>query len=371
VAHAWIAGSAATIEAAVAEAARLLGLSRLPAIAGLGTDIAGARAAIALAQRLSGVIDHMHSDALLRDLDVMREAGVMVTTVNEARLRADTLLVIGPGPFTRPELTRDLLAAPAAREIGDDVRRRVFWLCPGRHHLQVMPADTDVRKIGRGTGELPALLAALRARMAGRPLSRPPVAAKTLDALAADLQAARFGVAVWSAAELDALVIEMMCGLVDDLNARTRFSGLAVPPPDNAAGVLQACGWTTGLPMRTGFGRGRPEHDPWRFDASRLVASREADCVLWISAYGAATPPWHADVPMIAMTATDTHFRAPPRVHIEVGCPGRDHDAVEYLAKTATLAAVAASAPRDTISVAQAIAHIASALTGARHADVH
>ena len=154
-------------------------------------------------------------------------------------------------------------------------RRRVFWLCPGRHAVAT-PADADVRKIGRGADELPALLAALRARVAGRPVDHSPVAAKTLDALAADLQAARFGVAVWSATELDALVIEMLCGLVDDLNARTRFSGLAVPPPDNAAGVLQVCGWMTGLPMRTGFGRGRPEHDPWRFDAARLVGERRS-----------------------------------------------------------------------------------------------
>ena len=49
------------LDAAIAEAARLLGASRLPVIAGLGTDVAGARAAIALAQRLGGVVDHMHS----------------------------------------------------------------------------------------------------------------------------------------------------------------------------------------------------------------------------------------------------------------------------------------------------------------------
>ena len=140
-AHAWIAGRAATIEAAAAEAARLLALSRLPAIVGLGTDIAGARAAIALAERLGGVIDHMHSDAVLRDLDVMREAGMMVTTLNEARLRADTVVVIGAGPFTRLELTQDLLAAPTAPEIGDHVKRRVFWLCPGRSHAAVTPAN--------------------------------------------------------------------------------------------------------------------------------------------------------------------------------------------------------------------------------------
>ena len=79
--------------------------------------------------------------------------------------------------------------------------------------------------------------------------------------------------------------IEMLFGLIDDLNAHTRFTGLPLAPGDNAAGVMQACGWMTGFPMRTGFGRGYPEHDPWRFDATRLVESGEADCALWISAY--------------------------------------------------------------------------------------
>ncbi len=52
--------SPCALDAAVAEAARLLGASRLPVIAGLGTDIAGARAAIALAERIGGV-DRSHA----------------------------------------------------------------------------------------------------------------------------------------------------------------------------------------------------------------------------------------------------------------------------------------------------------------------
>ena len=42
------------------EAARLLEACRAPVVAGLGVDIAGARAAIALAQRLGAAVDHMH-----------------------------------------------------------------------------------------------------------------------------------------------------------------------------------------------------------------------------------------------------------------------------------------------------------------------
>ena len=72
----------------------------------------------------------------------------------------------------------------------------------------------------------------------------------------------------------------MLHGLVRDLNDTTRFSTLPLPGLDNGAGVLAACGWTTGFPMRTGFGSGVPIHDPWQFDADRLVASGETDCVV-------------------------------------------------------------------------------------------
>ena len=82
--------------------------------------------------------------------------------------------------------------------------------------------------------------------------------------------------------------------------------------------------------MRTCFGRGFPEHDTWRFDAARLVESGEADCVLWISAYRAVAPAWERQVPMIALTGQGARFRQPPRVQIDVGRPGADHDAVEH-----------------------------------------
>src|SRR5215468_616621 len=95
-ARAWIGGKPVALERALAEAARMLAASRCPLIAGLGTDIAGARAAIGLAERIGAVLDHMNADVLLRDLAVLREAGMMLTTPSEARLRADTLLLVGP-----------------------------------------------------------------------------------------------------------------------------------------------------------------------------------------------------------------------------------------------------------------------------------
>lgn len=352
--EAWIRGKAAALDTAVAQAAKLLAASKLPVIAGLGTDVAGARAAIKLAQRLGGVVDHMHSAALLRGLDVMREAGMMVTTPNEARLRADLLLLVGPGLIEAwPDLPARLLA---------DDKRRVVWLCPGSAAKDAR-AHQNLLIAGGEPADLPVALAALRAQCAGRLVGNTPVALQTIDALVAELAKARFGVAVWSAAEHDALTIEMLCGLVKDLNEKSRFSGLPLAPPDNAAAVQQVSGWMTGFPLRTGFARGLPEHDPWRFDSARMIDSGEADCALWISGYGTRAPAWKRDVPLIAFAAEPDGMQA--EVTIAVGKPGIDHDAVAYLAATGTLAAIKPDKSNGALSVADAVARIAAALPDA------
>src|SRR5215468_2435167 len=358
--HAWIDGTPAELAAAAATAARLLDSSRQPLIAGLGTDVAGARAAAALAQRIGAAIDHMHADAFLRDLDVLREAGLMLTTPAEVSVRADTLLLVGPGVIEASSgLPRYLFGVAGERGDSRRMERRIFWLCPGRH----AGAAGKTTIVGLEARDLPVLLATLRARVNGRPSGPSPVPVTVLEELADALKAARFGVAVWSAAELDALTIEMLCGVVADLNATTRFSGLPLPPGDNAIGVLQVCGWMTGFPVRTGFGRSYPDHDTWRYRAARLVDSGEADCVLWIAAYRAAAPQWRGDPPIIALAPGDSKFPRLPRVHIAVGCPGRDHDSVEYHAVIGTLAAVTATHRSEALSVADAIASIATHLS--------
>jgi len=361
--HAWIAGQPATLDAAVAEAAKLLSASRYPLIAGLGADVAGARAAIALAKRTGAVVEHMHSDAVLRGLDVMRSCGVMLTTPSEMRVRADRLLLVGAGLAEAwPELPQQIFATFRQRQSGLAAERRILWLCPGRDSTKFAFGETSAEVIGKEPRDLPTLLAALRARLAGRPTGKASISSKRLDEISNSLKAARFGVAIWSTAALNALTIEMLCGLVNDLNASTRFSGLPLGPADIASGVMQICGWMTGFPVRTAFGRGFPEHDPWLFDSRRLVESGEVDCVLWISAYRAETPGWREQPPTIALTAPGAAFHAAPRVHFEVGRPGGDHAAVQHLVLADALAAVEAKQPSDRVSVADAIARIFSAL---------
>jgi formylmethanofuran dehydrogenase subunit B len=364
-----INGRAAPLDAAIAEAAGLIGKSRLTVVAGLGADVAGARAAIALCERIGGVVDHMSSTALLRDLDVLRESGMMLTTPGEARTRGDVVLLVGDGLVesglleAMPDLRTRALTRPAA----EGALRRIFRLGADEADMRALAgaAAASVSKletISADEASLPGWLAALRACVNGRPVALSGARSGEIDALAAALRSAKFGVAVWSAARLDVLTIEMLCGLVRDLNAKTRFTGLPLAPGDNAAGVLQVCGGMTGFPMRTGFGSGVPEHDGWVFNAERLVESDEADCALWISAYGAEAPRWRKPIPLIALTAAAAEFSRPPAVRIAVGRPGVDHDSVDYCVAMGTLVAKAASHPSQTPSVAEVIGKLVVAL---------
>jgi formylmethanofuran dehydrogenase subunit B len=369
-AAASVDGEPASLDDAARAAARLLAQSNQPLIAGLGADIAGARAAIALAERTGGVIEHMHSAALMRDLDSLRETGVMLTTPLEARVRADLVLLVGDGlTETWPHLAERLLEPPARPE-GAEVKRRIVWLAPAiGARIGGFEGNIEIWRAERGA-TLAVNLAALRARVKGRPVANRGIVlsglpASALDSIATAIKGARFGVAVWTAASLGALEIEMLNGLVRELNETTRFSTLPLPPPDNGIGVLAACGWMTGFPMRTGFGPGRPIHDPWRFDAERLVASGETDCVLWISAFGAAPPAWLGATKVIALCERTAEFAKEPDVRIAVGRPGVDHDAVMHVPDAGTLGAVTASAPSAAPSAAEALERIGACLAEA------
>jgi formylmethanofuran dehydrogenase subunit B len=126
--------------------------------------------------------------------------------------------------------------------------------------------------------------------------------------------------------------------------------------------VLAVCGWMTGFPMRTGFRAGAPIHDPWRFDAERLVASGETDCVLWISTFGAGPPAWLSAANVIALCEGTARFAEEPKVRIAIGRPGVDHDAVLHSSDAGTLVAVTPSARSAAPSVAQALERIRAGL---------
>lgn len=353
-----IEGEAASFEDAVERAAAVLSAGRAPVVAGLGTDIAGVRAALRLAEHLRAAVGHRSAPALSRDLAVLSETGLMFATPTEAGRRADTVLLLG------------------------DLAARAGWLAevfgrdgtPARTVVSLGASAKATAALGAG-GTLLALdikgfgvrdtLLALKARVGGRPVDAARLGRtglRDLDKAAKALAAAKYGVIVWDAADLDALAVETAAGLVRDLNAGTRFAAVPFPGDDNAAGAVLACAWTTGFPPPLGFPGGIATHDPWRFDVDRMVASGEADAALWISAMTPAGPTWTQSPPTVALVAAGTRFATPPAVVIEVRRPDRTTDAVLHDARTNTLTPVAAPRGKATADGAPTVAAVIEAI---------
>jgi len=286
---------------------------------------------------------------------VMRSFAMFTTTPNEARLRADVVLLVGRGLSRQSPVLFERLALEKGVHFQNGAARKTFWLGPKAGEDKIEGADIEALSVSPEA--LPLILAALRARVAGRPVAVSEAVAKKLDATAEALKAARFGVAIWSGSTVDTLVVEALQGLLSDLNATTRFTGIPIGARSGAAGVTQVSGWMTGFPPRTGFGRGFPEHDAWRFEAKRLVESGETDTVLWISAYDGEPPPWKTS-PAKLVTLAPKDAKPGRGLHISIGRPGEDHDSLEFSQAIASFALTKATAPSGAPSVATAIAAI-------------
>lgn len=359
---AFVKGKAQPLDVALNRAADILRASRMPLFCGMGADMAAARAAVHLAEKLGGAIDHMHSVAQARFMAAMQDAGMMYAMPSEAAQRADVVVIAGQAAAASTVADGIAKSRPDPRFVPDG-RRSVIRLNTGGN------ARASASGVPGGSEHLPATLSILSAILSGKPLS-PSVAksaeAKALAEIARTLRAARFGTMIWSPRDMDSVTIELMGRIVEELNAETRWTAAPVMEDSNAAGVDQLMGWTAGFPVRTAFGRGFPEQDGWAYDADRLIASGEADTALWLSTFEKKAPDLPRAVPLIAIVRSGTRFARGPEIVIETGVPGIDHDAEMFDPETMTIRAFPASKPSDALVAARVVEALARRLEDGR-----
>jgi formylmethanofuran dehydrogenase subunit B len=328
-----VKGIAASLADGAAHAAQILAEARLPLIAGLATDVAGARSALALADRVGAVTDHMASAAKLRNLLVVQDAGWITTTLTEVRNRADLLILVGTDVVSRfprffermvwvPDTMFDLV--PSTREIVylGEAANTDAGIAPDGRTPTIIPCEN--RRLGE-------VLGALRAVVAGRRVPRDDIAGvplAVLDALAARMKQSKYGVAAWAAGDLEfphaELAVQTLTDLVRDLNKTTRFSGLALAGTDGDFTFNQVHTWQTGFPLRTSLASGHPVYDPHHYGTDRLLASGEADALLWVSSLNPARLPPATAIPTVVLGHGSMQLAQEPDVFIPVATPGVD-----------------------------------------------
>jgi len=333
-ASATIRGAPATTEEAIAEATRLIRAARLPLYGGLGTEVDGMRAVMSLADRTRGVVDHALSEGQYRNFRVLQTSGWFMTTLTEARNRADLFVVVGTdiarlhsrfyervvtnpkSMFADPAPTRDIVL------LGKDLDTSQLK-GPRIGTVTTLPCPID---------EVGEVVAALRAIVNGKPLSVEtaggvPIA--DIRAVAARIQAATYPVFVWAPPALAFpnadLVVHGVSELVKDLNKTIRAAGLSLGGNEGAVSAGAVCAWQSGYPLRVSYQSGKPEHDMLRYSISRMVAAGEGDCLVWISSFTVDLGPPATKMPLIVLGTPGVRAASPPDVFIPVGTPGVDH----------------------------------------------
>lgn len=363
-----VGGAPASLDEALARAAALLAASRLPLFAGLGTDVAGMRAVLALAERTGGIVDHWATRGLMANLRAMQDGGWVTTTLAEVRNRADLVLFVGTdGRATAPRFVERCLA-PAATLFGP-LARHLVYLGEG---LEPAPGiGAAIARLSCPSERLPEAVAILRALVAGHKVGAgapPGLDLAALAELAERLRAARYPVIVWAAHELPGrhpdLAVGSLAALTRELNAKGRAAGLPLAGPDNVIGCNQVCGWQAGVPLRTNFAAGVPDHDPRRWSAQRLLAEGSVDRLVWIASLRDAPPPL-TEVPTVVLLRPGNALPQAAEVVIPVGVPGLDHEGAVY--RTDGVVSLPVRRLRDNAlpSVAEALRRLATLLPSA------
>jgi formylmethanofuran dehydrogenase subunit B len=328
-----IKGQPASLDDALARSAELLENANAPLFTGLATDVNGMRATLALADHCGASLDHLNGDALFRNIRVVQDNGWFTTTLTEVRNRADLILLVGNQAIERFPRLAERVLNPRETLFTTANERKLVLLGPWEagtlpHELAAMKP----RVIPLQIGQVADAVGLLRGLIAGRPVELASMGedlGNQLTTLAESLQAAKYSVIAWSAAEFDyphaELTVQGLADLAKDLNLATRCA--ALPLAGTLADITsnQVCTWQLGYPLRSRLQRGYPEHDPVLNRWQDLLARGEADLLLWIAALSPQTLPPRCDCPSIVLGHAGMVFETQPDVYIPVGVPGVDH----------------------------------------------
>ena len=328
-------GKEVSLEIAITKAAELLRDTKLPVIGGCATDVNGMRGLLALADRCGAVVDNMNFTGARNNFLALQDSGWMNTTLAEVKNRCDFLLVVGTDlEAFAPRFFARYVWNKEAMFVEDTSQRSVIYLGKAPSgQASTSPNGQKAQVLECATDDLPEVLAVLRALVKGSQIRATSVcglAVADLQMLADQLKAAKYGVVAWAAGALAfahaELTVQKLSEMIKDINdLNTRCSGLPLAGKEGDQTANQVCGWTTGYPARTRFSRGYPEYDPFLNETSVLLASGEADALVWVQAFNVNAVPPETTLPTIVVGRSGMTFAKEPTVFIPVGTPGIDH----------------------------------------------
>jgi len=288
---ALIDGHPASVEDAVAEAARILVTARFPITYGLSdTTCEAQREALAIVDLIRGTVDTTTSVCHGPTGIAFQGVGESTMTLGEVKNRADLLIFWGGNPGeAHPRLFARYAVTTKGMFIPNGKKDRTIVMVDVRRTPSTPVANIFLQvKPGRDF----ELLWALRAMVKGRKVN-PDVEQVTGVPLAAmqdlveRMKSCRYGVLFFGMGLTMTRGRHFNAGallaLATDLNEFTHFVAKPVRGHGNVTGADNLTSWTTGYPFGVNFSRGYPRFNPGEFTTVDTLSRGDADAALIIA----------------------------------------------------------------------------------------
>lgn len=330
-----INGKDVSLDEAIAEAARLVKGAELPIFGGLGTDVDGVRAVMSIADQAGGVVDHALSEGQYRNFRVLQTGGWVMTTLTEARNRADLFIVLGSDiQKIHPRFFERIVCNERSMFSDTPPKRTVVFLGEGLDQSTVTGSRIgEILTLPVKGERIREVLIAMRALAKGVAVQGDTIGGlprADVEDLVKRCGAATYGVMVWAPPSLafpDAdLTVQAAAEYIKEINLTARFAGLSLGGNEGAVSAGAVCAWQSGFPLRVSFASGKPDYDTERYSTANLLANKESDLLVWIASYTADLAPPQTDIPMILLGTPVLKPAKTPAVYIPVGTPGIEHE---------------------------------------------
>ena len=366
-----INGKDVSLAEAVAEASRLVKGAKLPFFGGLGTDVEGVRSVMSIADQAGGVVDHALSESAYRNFRVLQTGGYVMSSLTEARNRADLFVVLGSDVQKyHPRFFERIVCNERSMFSDTPPKRTVVFLGEGLDQSSVKGDRIGEVLTLPVKGELlHEVLAAMRALAKGASITSDTIGGlprAAVEDLAKRCAAASYGVMVWVPSSLSFanadLTVQAACEYIKEINLTSRFAGLSLGGSEGSSSASAVSSWQTGFPLRVSFASGAPDYDADRYSTENVITNNLSDLIVWTASFTADLAPPATDAPLILIATPALNPAKTPAVYIPVGTPGIEHEGLVVRADSVVTLPVHKLRQSQLPSAADVLAQIQAAL---------
>lgn len=339
-----VSGKKVSEEQALKKAEELLRAAKLPLVSGLIADVQMNREAIALTEKLGGVIDHKNGRSIRKSAAVMQRIGEVKTTLSEVRNRADCVVIFGAGVLPRFPRLMERVLTPAKTlnekllDNDNSKHKKIFILDVSSDGATHCETEGNISRINLNYPLLESLVYRFQ-EVVTRPkeyfIEHNPETdpehdqdTQQLFKLLETITTSQYTTIIWSVSDFKQEsaehTVQALTESIKTLMKKVRCVALPLGGSKGEVSASHVATWQTGVPLPVSFTQGAPTHNPVLYDGTNMLHNAEADCLLWIAAYSSDdTPPKH-NIPTIVLGHPNMKCDSAD-VFIPVGVPGIDH----------------------------------------------